>query len=81
MGSFSQLVHGVLGYLGNASDDTAVWFDIVAVNQHADSPQNKQDVASFEATLKACTAGTIVVVDMSLCSPATRGWCKLSHLR
>ena len=33
------------------------------------------DVDAFERTLQFCTAGTIVVVDMATCSPATRGWC------
>ena len=81
MGTFSQLVYCVFAFLGNAADDTGVWLDVVAVNQHKDNPQNKQDVASFEATLKLCTAGTIVAVDMALCSPATRGWCKWHHPR
>jgi hypothetical protein len=32
-------------------------------------------VASFVATLKACSAGTIIVVDMAWCNPGGRGWC------
>ena len=65
-----------MNFLRNAAEDTCVWIDIIAVNQHGDiCPQiNKADVASFESTLKACK-GTIVVVDLIKCNPASRGWC------
>ena len=33
------------------------------------------DVASFDTTLKVCSSGTIVVVDMQKCNPGSRGWC------
>ena len=61
----------------DAPEDTAVWIDIFAINQHADTcPDiNKADVAAFEDTIKICTSGTIVVIDMKICSPATRAWC------
>ena len=36
-GRFVSLVDGVLRVLRNASDDTAVWLDFVAVNQHNDT--------------------------------------------
>ena len=36
-GRFVRLLDGVLYALRNASDDTAVWFDFVAVNQHNDT--------------------------------------------
>ena len=75
-GTFEQLEYTVLTFLRNASEGTCVWIDIIAVNQHGDiCPQiNKADVASFESTLKACK-GTIVVVDLIKCNPASRGWC------
>ena len=36
-GRFIKLIDGVLSMLRNASDDTAVWLDILAVNQHTDT--------------------------------------------
>jgi hypothetical protein len=36
-GRFVVLIDGVLYALRNASDDTAVWLDFVAVNQHNDT--------------------------------------------
>ncbi len=36
-GRFVNLVDGVLSMLRNASDDTAVWLDFMAVNQHNDT--------------------------------------------
>ena len=49
----------------------------VAINQHGDTnaAQNKADVRAFTSVLKQCSAGTIVVVDMARCNPATRSWC------
>jgi hypothetical protein len=72
-----KLIDTVLDFLRDASDDTCVWIDVLAINQHSDTKpeMNKADVAAFEQTLKICTAGTIVIVDMLTCSPATRGWC------
>ena len=72
-----KLIDTVLDFLRNASDDTAVWIDALAVNQHRDTCPtiNAADVASFARTLHLCSAGTIVVADMSTCSPATRAWC------
>ena len=76
-GRFAQLVRAVKQHLRNAPDHTRVWIDCFAVNQHQDTmpDANKADVASFEATIKQCHGGTIVVVDMKLCNPASRGWC------
>lgn len=56
-----------------------VWVDCIAVNQHGGS-QNHSDTTSeaFESVVRACTGGTIVVVDMSESrdsNPAKRGWC------
>ena len=36
-GRLVSLIEGVLSRLRNASDDTAVWLDFVAVNQHNDT--------------------------------------------
>ena len=36
-GRFEMLFDGVMHMLRNASDDTAVWLDFVAVNQHNDT--------------------------------------------
>lgn len=69
----------VVDFLGSADDTTRVWIDILAVNQHSgegvDHNQNKEDVAAFDDVLQVCSGGTIVVVDMQFCNPATRGWC------
>ena len=76
-GRFAQLVRAVKQHLRNAPDHTRVSIDCFAVNQHQDTmpAANQADVASFEATIKQCHGGTIVVVDMKLCNPASRGWC------
>ena len=72
-----KLIDTVLDFLRDAPEDTCVWIDVLAINQHRDTrPEaNKADVAAFEHTLEICTAGTIVVVYMATCDPATRGWC------
>jgi len=75
--TFAKLVDTVLAFLVDAPEDTAVWIDIFAINQHVDTclDINTADVAAFEDTIKICTMGTIVVIDMKVCSPATRAWC------
>ncbi len=52
----------------------SIWIDFVAVNQHIETcpQQNQEDVMAFEQTLHGCKGGTIVVVDMQRCNPATR---------
>ena len=62
-------------YLSVADDRTCVWIDVLAINQHSSSPENAADVAAFESVLQGCTGGTIVVIDMAKCNPATRSWC------
>ncbi|GAX72581.1 hypothetical protein CEUSTIGMA_g37.t1 [Chlamydomonas eustigma] len=76
-GAWTKLVDTVENYLMSASDTTCVWIDCVAINQHSDTnkAQNQADVAAFENVLKVCTGGTIVVIDMPRCNPATRSWC------
>jgi hypothetical protein len=76
-GRFAKLVRALKAHLRNAPDTTRVWIDCFAVNQHPDTRPavNKADVASFEATIQQCRGGTIVVVDMRLCNPGSRGWC------
>ena len=75
-GTFKQLEHTILNFLRNASEDTSVWIDFIAINQHSDTclQINNADVASFVSTLKICK-GTIVAVDMAHCNPASRAWC------
>ncbi len=38
-------------------------------------PLYQADVASLVETIKCCSAGTIIVVDMAWCNPGGRGWC------
>ena len=76
-GSWVKLVETVMERLSSASEETRVWIDCVAINQHGDTnaAQNKADVTAFSVVLEQCTGGTIVVVDMVRCNPATRSWC------
>ncbi len=71
----AKLFDTIEGFLVHASDDTCVWLDFVAINQHEEFAQSSEDVMAFEACLKQCRGGTIVVVDQQRCNPATRGWC------
>ena len=78
LGTVGKLLDTVFGFLSSASEDTRVWIDCVAINQHGDTnvAQNKADVSAFEDVLQLCGGGTIVVVDMaSGTNPASRGWC------
>jgi hypothetical protein len=76
-GRFAKLVAAVRKFLRNASDDTLVWIDCFAVQQHRETmpDENAADVACFEDTIKQCNGGIIVVVDMAIINPALRGWC------
>ncbi|KAK3267376.1 hypothetical protein CYMTET_24063, partial [Cymbomonas tetramitiformis] len=75
-GAFATLFNRVLEFLTSASDETRVWVDVFAVNQHREAlhQQNRQDVMAFEDVVEHCV-GTIVVVDMARMNPATRAWC------
>ncbi|KAK3274320.1 hypothetical protein CYMTET_17495 [Cymbomonas tetramitiformis] len=75
-GTFATLFNRVLEFLVSASDETGVWVDVFAVNQHREAlhQQNRQDVMAFEDVVEHCV-GTIVVVDMARMNPATRAWC------
>ena len=78
LGTVGKLLDTVFGFLSSASEDTRVWIDCIAINQHGDTngAQNKADVSAFEDVLQLCGGGTIVVVDMgSGTNPASRGWC------
>jgi hypothetical protein len=70
----AKLFDTIEAFLADAADDICVWLDFVAINQHPIA-QNKEDVDSFAACLKACSGGTLVVVDHESCNPAKRGWC------
>ncbi|KXZ51639.1 hypothetical protein GPECTOR_12g603 [Gonium pectorale] len=47
--TFEGLVAGVEEHLAAASEDTVVWIDVFAVNQHPDTPYQARDVAAFKA--------------------------------
>ncbi len=49
--------------------------DILSVNQHADTPYHRADIAAFKEVVAACAGGTVVVAgDVVRCNPALRGW-------
>ncbi|KXZ53022.1 hypothetical protein GPECTOR_8g39 [Gonium pectorale] len=77
MNRAQRLFEYVLGFLQDAEDGVSVWIDILAVNQHAGTQAQLHDVSpeAFSATVQACSAGTLVVLDREACSPATRAWC------
>ena len=49
-GRFEMLFVGVMHMLRNASDDTAVWLDFVAVNQHNDTRPAINQVCALHNT-------------------------------
>ncbi|KAG2452669.1 hypothetical protein HYH02_002902 [Chlamydomonas schloesseri] len=73
--SLALLLDYLDSFLAAAADTTAVWIDILAVNQHEKTEQQKHDIGAFSAVVAACSAGTIVVLDIANCNPSTRGWC------
>jgi hypothetical protein len=75
MSTVAKLLGTIEAFLADAGDSVCVWLDFCAINQHDEFAQNKEDVNSFEACLKQCKGGTLVVVDVLRCNPATRGWC------
>ncbi|PNH07715.1 Vegetative incompatibility protein HET-E-1 [Tetrabaena socialis] len=77
MNKASRLFEYVLSYLSNASNTVTVWLDILCVNQHEGTAAHQLDVHphSFSSVVAACSAGTLVVMDAEVVSPATRAWC------
>ncbi len=76
-GSFSKLLQTIFWHVAEKKlpvETTRVWLDVFCVNQHASNDQNKADVNAFATTIKSCEMGTIVVVDMDRCNPASRAW-------
>ncbi|KAG2433318.1 hypothetical protein HXX76_008384 [Chlamydomonas incerta] len=69
------LLDSVERFLAAASDTTCVWIDILSVNQHSDTLAQKNDVAAFSDVVQVCSGGTLVVMDVANCNPATRAWC------
>ncbi|PNH03143.1 WD repeat domain-containing protein, partial [Tetrabaena socialis] len=62
-------------FLLDADESTAIWLDIIAVNQHsALETKAATCMKAFQDVVKA-TTGTIVVMDIATCNPATRAWC------
>jgi hypothetical protein len=70
---FSLLIEHVESFLAAAGERTAVWIDNLSVCQHGSSPANRQDVEAFAAVVDVCAGGTIVVMDVENCNPASRG--------
>ncbi|KAG2491803.1 hypothetical protein HYH03_009963 [Edaphochlamys debaryana] len=62
-------------FLADAGDHVTVWLDILAVNQHEETMAHQHDIKAIAEVVRACGAGTIVVMDLANCNPATRGWC------
>ncbi|KAG2427875.1 hypothetical protein HXX76_012195 [Chlamydomonas incerta] len=73
--SLALLLDYLDSFLAAAADTIAVWIDILAVNQHEKTQQQKHDIGAFSDVVAACGAGTIVVLDIANCNPSTRGWC------
>eukprot|EP00798_Chlamydomonas_sp_ICE-L_P028728 gene28728-31904_t len=63
--SLGKLFDTIEGYLSNASEETCVWLDFVAVNQHKGTPEFASDISCFVDIIRQCGGGTIVIVDMS----------------
>ncbi len=66
---FDLLLRSVEGFLSSAAEETRVWIDILAVNQHSGNPHQARDVAAFK--VRGAGWG----------SPLTRGrtastWCR-----
>ncbi|PNH08401.1 Vegetative incompatibility protein HET-E-1 [Tetrabaena socialis] len=63
-------------FLSDADESTGVWLDIVAVNQHsAIETQAATCMQAFKQVVQVCNGGTIVVMEIASCNPATRAWC------
>ncbi|KAG2452109.1 hypothetical protein HYH02_003143 [Chlamydomonas schloesseri] len=75
--SIELLFSKVFEFLSSASDeDTRVWLDVLAVCQHEDrQPEHRNDIGAFPDVVKACSSGTLVIMDLSRCNPASRAWC------
>ncbi|KXZ53003.1 hypothetical protein GPECTOR_8g372 [Gonium pectorale] len=65
----------VFEFLASADEGTRIWLDVLAVCQHEDNPAHKHDIAAFADVVAACSGGTLVVMDLTRCNPATRAWC------
>ena len=72
--SFAMLVEGIESFLENAPEETRVWIDIFSVCQHPGEEQIA-DVSAFKDVVKASDGGTLVVMDLDRCNPASRAWC------
>ncbi|GIL88536.1 hypothetical protein Vretifemale_16496, partial [Volvox reticuliferus] len=73
--SIELLFRKVFDFLASADDGTRVWLDVLAVCQHDSNPVHRTDIAAFADVVKACSGGTLVVMDLTRCNPATRAWC------
>ncbi|KAG2490965.1 hypothetical protein HYH03_010641 [Edaphochlamys debaryana] len=73
--SVELLFNKVFDFLASADDSTRVWLDVLAVCQHEEAPAHRHDIAAFADVVAACSGGTLVVMDLTRCNPATRAWC------
>ncbi|GIL63108.1 hypothetical protein Vafri_17234 [Volvox africanus] len=73
--SIELLFRKVFDFLASADDGTRVWLDVLAVCQHESNPAHRTDIAAFADVVAACSGGTLVVMDLTRCNPATRAWC------
>ncbi|PNH11034.1 WD repeat domain-containing protein [Tetrabaena socialis] len=69
------LLEHVLDFLLDADESTAVWIDILAVNQHSALETQADCCMQAFRDVVGVTVGTIVVMDVAICNPATRAWC------
>lgn len=59
------LFRQVFDFLASADDSTRVWLDVLAVCQHESKPAHRADIAAFPDVVKACSGGTLVVMDLT----------------
>lgn len=60
--SVALLIHSVEEFLADASSTTAVWIDMLSVNQHDETKEHRADIAAFGDVINACSHGTLVVM-------------------
>ena len=78
--SVEKLFDAVFDFLKNAPEEEKVWLDFVAIGQNVNPSMGRNlalqsFISVFQSVVETCKAGTIVVIDMARCSPATRAWC------
>lgn len=56
------LISNIEEFLADASSTTAVWIDLLSVNQHDETKEHCADIAAFGDVIDACSHGTLVVM-------------------